>query len=100
MRETEVQITYGIATANCTTDLQFVIKILSLVPTGDQVENTKIYFEIYFVFLAVYKVATVIKVKHKYCSVVIRYSLAPQSPVYCIDMVRNIVDEVKPLQAN
>ena len=52
----EVQITCSIETANCTIDFRFVIKILTLVPTGDLVENTKIYFEIYFVFVAVYKV--------------------------------------------
>jgi hypothetical protein len=56
MRETQVQITCSIETANCTTDFQFVITILTSVPTRDLVENTKTYFEIYFVFVEVYKV--------------------------------------------
>jgi len=51
-----VQITYSIGTANCTAVLQFVIKILTFVPTGDVVENTKTYFEFYFVLLAVHRV--------------------------------------------
>ena len=71
-----------------------------MVPTGDVVENTKTYFEIYFVLLAVYKVATDIKVKRKYCGIVVRYSLAPQSPVYYNYMVKNLTDEETALPAN
>jgi hypothetical protein len=49
----------------------------------------------------VYKVAIDIKVKHKYCSTIVRYSLAPQTPVYYFScIVKNLTDEETPLPAN
>jgi len=48
----------------------------------------------------VYKVATDIKLKHKYCSTVVRYSLAPQAAIYFRCMVKNRTDEETPLPAN
>jgi hypothetical protein len=58
------------------------------------------YLEIYFVCLAVYKVATDIEEMPKYCCIVVRYSLPPQAPVYFNYMVMNLVDEETSLPAN